>query len=64
VVGGWLYPTSTRHGRTLVVSVYGISSVAPIASQTVLLDKMLLIQINPRVLQLHFVHRSDRRRED
>ena len=65
---GWLEAGCTRlrpaTGATLVVSVYGISSVAPTASQTVFLDKMLLIQINPRVLQLHCVHRNDRRRED
>ena len=30
----------------------------------VFLDDRLLIQINPRILLLHCVHRSDRRRKD
>ena len=39
-----------------------VESLVPIAGRV--LDDILLIQINPRVLQLHCVHPNDRRRED
>ena len=41
-----------------VLSVFSdISSLAPIARLDVFLDDILLIQINPRLLLLHCVHR-------
>jgi hypothetical protein len=52
----WLRPSTVA---ALVSPVfYGISSLAPIAGR---FDDILLIQINPRVLRLHYVHRNDRR---
>jgi hypothetical protein len=52
----WLRPSTVA---ALVASVfYGISSLAPIAGG---FDDILRIQINPRILQLHCVHRNDRR---
>ena len=54
----------TRPGRQDVQQSEAavVESLVPIAGRV--LDDILLIQINPRVLQLHCVHPNDRRRED